>query len=274
MICLSFAILLASSMRTLAQEAKSAKGSIMTSGSATVNVTADAVRITFGVQSKLPAPKELRAENDRHAKRIADALKALKIDNLQMATQSENLQVLHSVNAGGPGVPAAADMPPIPSGYQVKTSFTVTAKSANADKLREHAKRIMDAAIEHGANVGGGSNPRYADDFMFGPGGGFGGRTLTRGLTPGVEFFKEDSSAARRQALKEAVASELADAEALAGGAKVRISKIDSISSLDFDQRPPTYDPDDYYAGPRAVRQEQSVQLAITARVRVTCSYD
>src|SRR5262245_39797123 len=117
MLALTLGCLLASTAPCAAQEGKTAKGIITTTGSATVQVQPDSVRITFGVQVRCPSVKEARLESEKQAKRIIDALKALKIDTVKLTTASENLQITMSSNPAGLMVPAGVDMPLIPTGY-------------------------------------------------------------------------------------------------------------------------------------------------------------
>jgi uncharacterized protein YggE len=250
-----------------AQDGKLAKGTITTSGSATVKVQPDTVHITFGHQIKMMGLKDVRAESDRQVKKITEALQALKIDTLKVTTTNENLQAIYSSNPGV-GVPAA-DVPLALAGYQTKTSFKVTVKAADIGKLREIAKRVVDSALDNGANLGA----RDTTDSSFLGGGGPGGRTLTRSIIPGIEYSKEDTTEERKQALNAAVKVALANATALANGAKVKTSQITAIVEQGDTPPPPQADPNDLPAILRSQRADNAtprVDHAITVRVRVT----
>ncbi len=264
-----------------AQEHKSANGTITTTGTATVDVRPDTVRVTFGHQIRLTTLKDARSESDRQARKISDALKALKIDGLKVATTTNSVQVFLSSNPGG-GAAAVPDMPLAPSGYQVTTWFSVTAKATEMDKLRELSKRVSDAALDNGANLSVGSS-LLRDNLFLGGGGGLGGgiaaRALTRAFSPGVEIFREDVTEAEHKALKAAVKNALAKAEALASGANRKIQKI--VSVTDDLERPGVpdrsnlddlmYSPFSGYSRPET---PQPPRTSVSVRVRITCSIE
>ncbi len=127
------------------------------------------------------------------------------------------------------------DLVPTFIGYRVVYAFTVTAKDNDSDKLRTIAGQVLDTALKAGANSGGLKSAEDKLDFGLGL---FGNQT---GGVPTVEYFKEDIAETRRQALSKTAEDALANAKALAGGAKVTIA--DTIAIWDTPEPPATPNP-------------------------------
>jgi uncharacterized protein YggE len=242
---------------------------ITTTATAKVKVKPDTVRISFGVYTPQSNVKEARKENDRHAKQILEALQALKIPELKIATTNDNMEavIFHDENqpVNQPAVPAVL-------GFRVAQTFVVTAQGDDVARLREIARKVVDAAVENGANTAPAGNDR--DEMMMMrfrmgrfPGGG--GGQLSVG--PRVDYFKEDVTEARRQALTKAAEEALARAKALARGAEVKVREI----SDDADGYAERYEA--YYRSqgmpPEHTLEEGADHYLILCRVRVVCTY-
>src|SRR4051794_30300281 len=103
--------LLAIALPCAAQEKMAAKAFITTTGTATVPVQPDSVRISFGLQVRFTTVKEVRLESEKLTKQINEALSALKIDTLKVTAAGENLQIIQSSNPAGGA--AGAETPPV-----------------------------------------------------------------------------------------------------------------------------------------------------------------
>jgi uncharacterized protein YggE len=220
-------------------ESKKEKRTITTAGSATIKIKPDSARVFFGVQSIAPSIKEARQDNSIAVKKVMEALKGLQITDLKMKTSNVNVELVQSVRN-------EAQLPAI-LGYRLTNTFTVLVKSDDPQKLSANAGKILDTALENGANI-----------------------------VQQIVFFKEDDLQTRRQALTRAVEAATENAEALAKGAKVRIA-----DTLTIDGQP------EYSVGyqqglsntlaPAAPAGAETPLVAgdleITCRVNVTCTY-
>ena len=247
-------------------EVKEGPPTITTTATAKVKVKPDTVRISFGVYTPNASVKDARKENDRQAKQIHDALLALKLLELKIATANENMEAVlfHDDNqpVNAPAVPALL-------GFRVTQSFVVTAHGDDLARLKELARKVVDAAVENGANTAPQGNDReemMMTRFRMARGQG------QAAVGPRVEYFKEDTTEARRQALTKAAEEALARAKALARGATVQVREI----SDDADAYSERYET--YYRGqglpPEPGLEEGAEHYVILCRVRVVCTYE
>lgn len=216
------------------------KRTIHTSGAATLKVKPDSARVFFGVQSVAPTIKEAREDNNHRVKAVMDALIALQIPDLKAKTTNvrvDLLQVDHN----------RTELPRL-IGYRITNTFSVLVKNGDPDKLAAQASKVLDTALEKGANE-----------------------------VQQIVFFKEDDQEIRRQALTKAVGDALANAKALAQGGNVQVHETIQING----------EPQFAYYPDQMVRNAM-VQggfggeggtaialgdLEITCRVSITCSY-
>jgi uncharacterized protein YggE len=164
------------------------KGTISTSGTATLTVKPDAVHVYFGVQTIGKKVKEAREENSAKCKKLIEALTALKIPDLKMKTADINVELVQT-NYNDP-----AKVPEI-LGYRVTNSFSVLVQDKDSAQLSQNASRVLDTALENGANF------------------------INRMIA-----FRHDDTQIRREGLTKAVEDALANAKALAAGAGVNVS--------------------------------------------------
>lgn len=219
---------------------------LRTSGSATVRIKADAARVFFGVQTSAATIKEARLDNNARVRKIMEGLTALKIPDLKTKTSDVQVDILYGRVDG-------AQLPPI-TGYRVSNTFTVLVQDEDPVKLGALASRVLDTALESGANS--------VQQITF--------------------LSKEGMTAARRKALTEAVEDALANAKALAAGAKK-----DHIESIVIDGQP-VYRDRPWYGNRNAMVQSANVgipagadneaalivgDLEVTCQVNVTCTY-
>jgi len=220
-------------------EAKAEKRNINTSGSATVKVKPDSARVYFGVQTLARTIKDSRTQNGAKVKKVLDALTGLKIDNLRMKTSDVHVELVQSRDD--------RDSLPQVLGYRITNSFTVLVQNDDTEKLNRDASRVLDTALESGANI-----------------------------VQQISFFKRDLAEARRQAMTKAVEDAAANAQALAAGGKVKIGDTVSINGE------PAY----HYFGGQMAQSNTAFpggagddtplvagDLEITCRVSVTCTY-
>src|SRR6476659_1710288 len=165
-------------------EGKKEPPTLRTSGSATVRLKPDAARVFFGVQTQDATVSKARTENNRRVRKIMEALAALKIADLKTKTSDVQVDILYGRSDG-------VQLPPI-TGYRVSTTFTVLVTDDDPAKLGSQASKVLDAALENGANS----------------------------VQQVVFLSKNGMTDARRKALTQAVEDALANARAVATGGK------------------------------------------------------
>jgi uncharacterized protein YggE len=171
-----------------AGKATTEKGTINTSGTATLKVKPDAVHVYFGVQTIAKSVKAAREENSEKCKKLIAALNALRLPDLKIKTADINVELIQS------GQNDPAKLPEI-MGYRVTNSFSVLVQDKDVTKLSQNASRVLDTALENGAN------------------------SVQRMLA-----FRHDDADLKREGLTKAVDDALANARAIAAGAKVQVS--------------------------------------------------
>lgn len=217
------------------------KRTITTAGTAVIKVKPDSARIFFGVQTVAPTVRAAREGSAAHVKKVMDALVALKIPNLKSKTANVHVELIQS---------RARDELKLPEtlGYRVTQSFTVLVKEDDREKLGALAGKVLDTALENGAN-----------------------------LVDRIVFFKEDETEVKRQAMTKAVEEAIANARAIAAGGKATI--VDTVA---MDGQP------EYYWGGSALSNTAQIgglggrgaesqliagDIEVTCRVSVTCTY-
>lgn len=227
-----------------AAEPKKEPHTLRTTGTATVRIKPDAARVFFAVQTTAATVKEARVDNNGRVRKIMTALTALKIADLKSKTTDVNVEIVYGRQDG-------VQLPPI-VGYRITNSFTVLVQDEDPIKVGALASRVLDAALENGANS--------VQQITF--------------------LSKEGMTQARRKALTLSVEDALANAKALAAGAKK-----DHIETVSIDGQP-TFRP--YYGQRNAMVQSANVSvpdgadsegtmvvgdLEVTCQVNVTCTY-
>lgn len=221
-------------------DSKEDRRTINTSGTATVRVKPDSARVFFSVITLEKSIREARTQNAAKVKQVIDAIQSLKIPNLKMKTSDVTVELVQSRRS--------RDQLPETQGYQLTNAFTVLVTDTDPEKLGVLASRVLDAALENGAN-----NIQH------------------------IMFFKQDQAESRREALSKAVQAAEANARALASGANVVIKDTITISGQ------PQFD---YYYGNRMQNAAQVAiggdvgdtplvagDIEITCTVSVTCTY-
>ncbi len=218
------------------------KRTISTSGAASLKVKPDAARISFGVQTAAPTIQEARKENTSRSRKVIDALRALNIPELKLKTADINVRVVYERQQDELHLPKVL-------GYQVTNSFTALVKDKDAVRLGGNASRLLDTALENGANQ-----------------------------VEQIVAFREDEAELRREGLSKAVEVALANANAIAAGAKVKIKDTFTLQG----QPEFTYGPMQCGLTNRIVVAGEGAtgdtpilvgDLEVVIRVNITCSY-
>lgn len=218
---------------------KEDKRTLSTSGTGSIRVKPDSARVFFRVETIAPDIKSARDENAKKVKRVQNALGLLKIGDLKM--KSDNVQVTIVQDTHSPHV-----LPKI-LGYRITHSFTALVTNEDPAKLSAEASQVVDTALDAGANA-----------------------------IEQVVIFKREMTDVRREALTKAVEDAMANARALAAGAKKTIQEPITING---EPR--------FYAPPQNFRVQNAAfqggdegptplvagELEVTCTVNVTCRY-
>lgn len=180
------------SLPSFAQQAFPPERSITTQGHGEVKVKPDSLGVMVMVESRDPVLTKARSENSRKMQAIISALRGLNIPNMKLETQ--NVQVYPIQGE------MQRDRLPRIVGYQVTNGLNVTVSNASSDNLAEYGSRILDAALNAGANN-----------------------------VHGLNFFLTDMSGPRSQALELAVKDARRNADAMARAADITISGVYSL---------------------------------------------
>jgi uncharacterized protein YggE len=220
------------------QETKNDKRVINTNGEGKVRVRPDRARVFFGVQTFAPTVRTARSQNAAQVKQVTSELTALKIPDFKMKSTNLTVDLIQTEHDG--------KVPKI-IGYRVTNTFTALVSSSDAEKLGPLASRVLDTALESGAN-----------------------------LVEQILFFREDDSDAKREALAKAVQDARANAHALADGANKSVTDIIAING----QPEYAFASRNYIANSvqTAVGSGEGTSLMageqeITCNVSVTCTY-
>jgi uncharacterized protein YggE len=224
-----------------AEGPKTGKGTINTSGTATLKVKPDAARVIFGVQTIGKTVKAAREENSEQCKKLIAALNALRIPDLKMKTADINVDLVQSSQSDATKLPEVL-------GYRVTNSFSVLVQDKDAAKLSQNASRVLDTALENGAN-----------------------------FVQRMVAFRHDDAEIKRDGLTKAVEDALVNAGAIAAGAKVHVSGTFALNGQ------PEYNygqgqcglSNTLVVGGEGVGDTPVIvgDLEITIRVSVTCTY-
>jgi uncharacterized protein len=168
---------------------------IQTSGSATLRVKPNRARLFLAVETTFPTVKQARAVNKQAVENVITAIQGLRIADLKMKSTNVEMDVVHSK-------PEKQDILPVILGYRVTYTFTVLVAGEDTEKLASAAAKVLDTALENGAN------------------------TLQQ-----IVFFRDDLTEIRRQTLTKATEDAVANAQALAAGAKRTVADILNIDS-------------------------------------------
>jgi uncharacterized protein len=164
---------------------------ITAQGYGELRVRPDSLRTSVGVEVRATTLEKARSAVNTKMQQLIQALTALRIPSASLQTQTLQFYPIYGEER---------DKPRKITGYSATNRVSVTVLGATPTDLGEHASRLIDTALQNGANVVG-----------------------------GVDFFLRDTSAAQGRALATAVENAGQNAQAMADAAKVRITKLQSL---------------------------------------------
>jgi uncharacterized protein YggE len=184
-----------------ARAAEFKPGEIKAQGTATVYVMPDKAVLQFTAQAQDAQLAHARELSATATATVISAIQALKIDKLTLKTTAVDVTPLYEPLK--PGEQAWDQTVRKILAYRVANTVAVTVKSDDPDALKDAVSRVIDAALLNGAN----------------------------GLS-GPSFSKEDERAARREALQQATQEAALNAQAMAQGLGVKITRYTYVSML------------------------------------------
>lgn len=188
-----------------ADEEKQEKGKIVTNGESKVWLDPDRARIFLGIETMRETIDLARDENARKIDKVMQALKALKIKSMLIKAPSYNVSLVKERERDAT---KQGRLPKI-LGYKVRQDFTVLLKNEDVLILSKDAARAVDTALDNGVNV-----------------------------IQNINFFKEDESKERTEALELAVKDAISNAKTIAKTADISISDYTQINSTISYSRP------------------------------------
>ncbi len=204
---------------------------ISTQGTATVRVQPDSARIFFRATKAAQTPGEVRAATVKATNDVMSDLKGLGIEDLFTKTSTTNVEIVWDSHSRLRI-----------TGYRMTTEFTVRVVDTDMERLGESAGKVVDAALEAGAN----------------------------GIER-VTFFKADDQKDRLKCLQDAVADARRNADAVAETAGVTIRGPVTINAES--SRP------EYFASNSAMVQsmapaggEGTASSYAAGEIEITCS--
>jgi len=169
---------------------------ISVTGEGKVTAVPDLATVSLGVMSQAATATDVKNQNDKKVNQVIAYIKQQGIADKDIQTQQLNLYPQQSygviVPGGGGGVPTI-------SGYQANQ--TVTVKVHGVDKSQDVLNKILDGAVNNGANE-----------------------------VDGVNLSIENPDALQQQAQTLAIASAKTKAQALAQAAGLTLGKVTSVS--------------------------------------------
>jgi hypothetical protein len=189
---------------------------IIATGTATTFVAPDAARVTFMVATTEGTEKSIREANASHVKRIKDGLAALPLDNALV--EMHILPSSFSTIVTSPQNPAAAR---VPQNKKAQSIFQVIVRDKNLDKLRTTVARIAETATDLGGVAIEPDNPLKTIRLPR----ALAGVAEETETVPGpiIEWLAFGSGDARRAGIRRAYDDAIADAQAIAGSAKLHV---------------------------------------------------
>jgi uncharacterized protein YggE len=244
---------------------------ITVSGSATVFVKPDVVRVHYGVKVTEPSADAVKDVLGKTGAAMDEAVKKLKLTNVKVTSAPVALKQGSSNPNGqaafappGGGAPAAP-MPGI-GPFTGVSSHTATITDSDPEKLKTAVDAFVKAIVEGGANTSGGDDKEQNLEFVF-P-----GREMSSG--PKIVLSRSDDSAGRDEALQKAVEKAVRNAKAIAKGLGATEVKVISVT----DEAEKTSEAQSPFASiyggesPNAHRTNAG-EVEVKVRVIVKCSY-
>jgi uncharacterized protein len=164
---------------------------ITTQGYGELRVRPDSLRTSIGVETRAATLQKARNDVNARMQRIIRALTALRIPSASLQTQTLQFYPVYGEDR---------DKPRKITGYSATNRISVTVTGATPTDLGEYASRVIDTALQNGANIVG-----------------------------GIDFFLRDTTAVQGRALAAAVENATQNARAMAEAGKVKLTKLHSM---------------------------------------------
>jgi uncharacterized protein len=162
---------------------------LSTQGHSDIKLRPDSLSFTMAVEATAPTLTAVRQENNVKLQKILTALKALNYPHLVLQTNMVQYNPIHRAQE--------KNKLPTRIGYQANSSLQATLKNVSTAELGTMGAQLVEAALRSGAdNVGS------------------------------LNFFVDDMTAARREALKKAVEDAVANATIMATAAGAKIEGV------------------------------------------------
>ncbi|MDR3642370.1 MAG: SIMPL domain-containing protein [Candidatus Doudnabacteria bacterium] len=170
---------------------------IAVSGEGKISATPDLATVDVGVMTQASTATDAKNQNDQKVNQVIAFIKQQGIGDSDIKTQQLNLYPQQSY--GGVMIPGGAPTTPKVTGYQANQ--TVEVKVHGVDKDQTILEKILDGAVNNGANE-----------------------------VDGVNFAFENPDALQQQAQQQAIANAKTKAQALAQTAGLSLGKVVSVS--------------------------------------------
>jgi hypothetical protein len=232
---------------------KTTQRKVVTSATCTTRVKPNGAMITFGVNIKETGDKSARESQEKMDKKVRDTIASLDLGKVDVH--------IHSMpNSFGSlmGAPLPAGARAV-VGKHAQIAFQITIKEDNLDALRQTVAKIGEAAADLGGTVIESNSPiRIIRPVQF--------NNPEPEPVAGsiIEWTATNTDAARRDAVKRAVQTALADAQAAVGDAKLFVLEINVTNPDEPPFRVPSR------GDPNAA---ETMSVLIRATARVTCTY-
>jgi uncharacterized protein YggE len=177
-----------------APEVEEIRNLITAEGHGEVRIRPDSLRTSVGVEARAGTLEQARSEVNTRMQQVIKAIGALRIPSASLQTQTLQFYPIYATDR---------NPPPRITGYSASNQITVTVLGESPTALGEQASRIIDAALQNGANT-----------------------------ASGIDFFVRDPGPATGQALAAAVRDATRNARAMAEAAKVTIVELHSMQEL------------------------------------------
>lgn len=233
-----------------AQAVKEDSRGIFTSGQAKVWIEPDRARVYLGIETMDADIGIARNTNAEKIKAVLEALKSLKIEGMLIKAPSYNVSLVKEPSYD------TARMGRLPKiiGYKVLQYFTVLLQNKDASALSKGAGQVVDTALNSGVNI-----------------------------IQDIEFFKEDDSADKREAIKLALRNAMDNAKTIAETAGVSIKSYSAISSATAYWIPQYFNPQSQmmrssevgdFSGGSAATMLAAGKISVSANASIKCEIE
>lgn len=226
-----------------AQEVKQEEKKIIASGDAKIWIEPDRARIFLGIETLSKTVDVARQENATKIQKVMEALTTLNIEDMLIKAPSYNVSLVKEPQHYAT---KAGRLPRI-IGFQVRQDFTVLLKNEDPLILSKDSGQVIDTALNNGVNI------------------------IQR-----VNFFKEDDSKDKRNAMSLAVTDAISNAKTIADAAGVSIKDYILINSYTGYLRPPVVNQMRQAFAPGEAGGVPTTlvagKIAITCKVQLQCT--